>query len=223
MNIQAKVVRLLPLIALLLIAQVAGAHTINYAMEEAPAQQVLWFYLKLGVTHIIPYGIDHILFVVCLCLLQTKWKTILWQATAFTIAHSITLALSSKGIIQLPAQIVEPIIALSILYVAIENLMARQLNRGRLVVIFLFGLIHGLGFASALNEIGLPRNRFFEAIIGFNLGVELGQIMVIAIVFGLFILPFRNKALYQKIVFYPSSLIIILMAGYWTWQRISGV
>lgn len=209
------------LLALLLLTTAgAGAHSINYAMEQAPAQQVFWFYLKLGIEHIVPYGLDHILFVVGLCLLNTKLKPILWQATAFTVAHSITLALSAKGVIDLPAAIVEPIIALSILFVAIENIILKELKPGRLAVVFLFGLIHGLGFASALSETGLPRNRFYGSIIGFNIGVELGQVFVIAVVFGLFIFPFRNKKDYRKWVVYPLSALIALVAGYWTWERL---
>ncbi len=102
-----------------------SAHTINYALEKAPVQNVVWFYLRLGVSHIIPYGLDHILFVVSLCLLSTRIKTILWQATAFTVAHSITLALSMKNIIVAPGAVVEPIISLSILFVAVENLAGR--------------------------------------------------------------------------------------------------
>lgn len=196
------------------------AHTINYVLEKAPVHHVVWFYLKLGITHIIPYGLDHILFVTGLCLLNTKFKTILWQATAFTVAHSITLALSMKGIFNLPSAIVEPIIALSILFVAIENILLSELKPWRVLVVFLFGLIHGLGFASSLNEIGLPRNKFFTSILSFNVGVELGQIAVIAVVFLLFILPFRKNISYKKWVAYPLSALIALVATYWTIERI---
>ena len=136
------------------------AHTINYALENAPQGEVVWYYLKLGFAHIIPQGLDHILFVAGLCLLSTKVKTIFWQATAFTVAHSITLALSMKNIIVAPPAIVEPIIALSILFVAIENIILKELKPWRILIVFLFGLIHGLGFASSLNEIGLPPDKF---------------------------------------------------------------
>src|SRR5215210_4652760 len=132
------------------------AHTINYALEKAPTQHVILYYLKLGFTHIIPEGYDHILFIVGLCLISNKFKPILWQATAFTVAHSITLALSMKNIIVAPSAIVEPIISLSIMFVAIENILFNELKPWRIIVVFMFGLIHGLGFASALNEIGLP-------------------------------------------------------------------
>lgn len=192
-------------------------------MEKAPTGNVIWYYLKLGVQHIIPFGIDHILFIVGLCLLSTNIKTIFWQATAFTIAHSITLALSMQNIINLPSDIVEPIISLSILFVAIENIILSQLKAWRVLIVFLFGLIHGLGFASALNEIGLPRNNFLTSIFSFNLGVELGQLAIILLVFLLIIKPAGKKFWYKKAIAYPLSIIIALIAVYWTVQRISAV
>src|ERR1700704_3604577 len=111
-------------------------HTINYALEKAPVNDVVWYYFKLGISHIVPYGLDHILFVASLCLLNTKFKTILWQATAFTVAHTITLALSMKGIIKLPSEVVEPLIALSIMFVAIENILLSQLKMWRIGIVF---------------------------------------------------------------------------------------
>jgi hydrogenase/urease accessory protein HupE len=198
----------------------ADAHTVNLALEKAPTQDVVWFYLKLGIAHIVPTGIDHILFVVALCLLNTKLRTILWQATAFTVAHSITLALSMKGVVTLPADIVEPLIALSIVFVAVENILISELKVWRILIVFMFGLIHGLGFAAALNEIGLPRNKFFTSIVSFNAGVEIGQIMVILSVFLLLIFPLGKKPWYKKRVVYPISMLIALIATYWTAQRI---
>ncbi len=195
------------------------AHEINYVLENAPVGNVIWFYLKLGFEHILPLGLDHILFVVCLCLLNNKFTTVLWQATAFTVAHSITLALSMQNIIVLPAEIVEPIIALSIFFVAVENLLLDKLKPWRIILVFLFGLIHGIGFASVLSEIGLPRDKFLTSILSFNIGVELGQIAVIAIVFGLLILPFGKKPWYKKRIVYPVSILIALIAAYWTVER----
>ena len=159
----------------------------------------MWFYLKLGFNHIIPNGLDHILFVAGLCLLSTKISTILWQATAFTVAHSITLALSMKNIIVAPPAVVEPIIALSILFVAIENLLLNELKPWRILLVFLFGLIHGMGFASSLNEIGLPPGKFYTSILSFNMGVELGQMAVIAAMFSLIIIPLRKKEPIEKL------------------------
>lgn len=199
----------------------ASAHTINYALENKPAQHVAWFYLKLGFAHIIPNGLDHILFIVALCLLSTKIKTIIWQATAFTIAHTITLALSMKNIIAAPPDVIEPIIALSICFVALENLLVTGLKIWRLVLVFLFGLIHGLGFASSLNEIGLPRNQFYTSIISFNAGVELGQIAIIVLIFSTLVYFFGKKPWYNKVLVYPLSLLIAFIAFYWTLQRLS--
>jgi uncharacterized membrane protein len=207
-------------IVLLLLASQSFAHSINYALDDAPVQDVVLFYLKLGFTHIIPSGRDHILFVMGLCLLSTNVKTILWQATAFTIAHSVTLALSMKNIIMAPSAVVEPIIALSILFVAIENILLSKLKPWRILLVFLFGLIHGLGFASSLNEIGLPPGKFMTSIIAFNVGVEFGQVAVIAGMFCLLIGPLRTKSWYRKRVVYTMSSAIALVAVYWTVQRI---
>jgi hypothetical protein len=189
-------------------------------LEKAPVENVIWFYLKLGFEHIIPLGVDHILFVVCLCLLNNKFKTVLWQATAFTVAHSITLALSMQNIIVLPAAIVEPIIALSIFFVAVENLLLDKLKPWRIILVFIFGLIHGVGFASVLSEIGLPRDKFLTSILSFNLGVEIGQIAVISILFALIILPFGKKLWYKRYIVYPLSVLTACIALYWTVQRL---
>jgi len=196
------------------------AHPINITMERAPTQDVIWFYLKMGITHIIPYGFDHILFVTSLCLLSNRMKTILWQASAFTVAHSITLALSMKNIIVAPGQLVEPVISLSIVFVAVENILLNELKPWRILVVFFFGLVHGMGFASALSEVGLPRNNFFTSILAFNLGVEAGQIIVILFVFGLLVAPFGRRINFKKQFVYPLSIIIALIATYWTIERV---
>jgi uncharacterized membrane protein len=208
------------LISLLFISPVVFAHTINYVLERAPAKDVVWYYLKLGFQHIIPLGPDHILFVISLCLLSTKVKTILWQATAFTIAHTVTLALSMKNIIVAPPAVVEPIIALSICFVAVENLLITELKAWRVLVVFLFGLIHGMGFASALNEIGLPRNQFYTSVLSFNAGVELGQITIILAMFALIIHWWGKKPWYRQRIVYPLSACIALIAAFWTVQRV---
>ncbi len=199
----------------------ANAHpVVNYALKDASGGEIFWFYTKLGITHIIPKGFDHILFVTSLCLLSTSIKTILWQASAFTVAHSITLALSVKGYFVAPGTIVEPIIALSIVFVAIENIIVSELKAWRILIVFMFGLIHGMGFASALNETGIPPNGFIESILSFNLGVEIGQVIVILIVFGLVIIPFGKMKDYKKRVVLPISVVIALIAAYWTVERI---
>jgi hypothetical protein len=198
----------------------ALAHTINYALEKEPRGLVIIYYLELGFRHIIPSGLDHILFVSALCLLSTKIKTILWQATAFTVAHSVTLALSMKNIIVVPPAITEPIIALSIVFVAIENILFSELKAWRVLIVFMFGLIHGLGFASALNEIGLPPNKFYTSILAFNGGVELGQVVIIVLVFALLVALWGKKDWYRQRIVYPLSVLIALVAGYWTITRL---
>ena len=208
------------LLALLFFMQNLFAHSINYALQNAPVDKVVWFYLKLGYQHIMPYGVDHILFVVSLCLLSTNIKTIFWQATAFTVAHSITLALSMKNMIVAPGAVVEPIIALSIVFVSIENMLLTTLKPWRIAIVFLFGLIHGMGFASSLNEIGLPADKFFTSVLAFNIGVELGQVTIITAMFVLIIIPLRNKTWYRYGVVYFLSAIIAIIASYWTVQRV---
>ena len=208
------------LITLLFFFYPVIAHSINYALQDAPVDRVVWFYLKLGYQHIMPYGIDHILFVVSLCLLSTNIKTIFWQATAFTVAHSITLAMSMKNLIVAPGAVVEPIIALSIVFVAIENMLLTTLKPWRIAIVFLFGLIHGMGFASSLNEIGLPADKFFTSVLAFNVGVELGQITIITAMFVFLIIPLRKKGWYRKGVVYPLSAVIAIIAAYWTVQRV---
>lgn len=210
------------LFAAVIISQYVLAHNINNALKDAPVNEVAGFYLQLGFKHIIPLGTDHILFIIGLCLLQTSFKNILWQATAFTLAHTITLALSMKGIVVAPPALIEPIIALSIAFVAIENFFITAVKPWRLLLVFIFGLVHGLGFASVLNEIGLPPDRFTSAILFFNLGVELGQVTVIALFFLLLALPFKNRWWYNKAIVYPVSGLIACIAVYWTVERVVG-
>jgi HupE / UreJ protein len=214
---------IIPLLLMLIILTpgLALGHAINYGLEKAPDSHVVWYYLQLGVWHIIPLGTDHILFVISLCLLSTHIKSILWQATAFTMAHSVTLALSMKGILVAPGAVVEPIIALSIVFVAAENIFLSELKPWRIAIVFLFGLIHGLGFASALNEIGLPRNKFYTSILSFNAGVEIGQVIVIICVFLFIIIPLGRREWYRKFVVYPMSILIAMIALYWFVKRLS--
>lgn len=147
--------------------------------------QVFGTYIPVGFDHILPKGLDHILFVLGLFFLSTRFTPLLWQVTSFTLAHTVTLAMAVLGIVSVPASIVEPLIAASIVYVAVENMVSDKLHRWRPFVIFGFGLLHGLGFASVLAEFGLPDGQVIPALIGFNIGVELGQLTVIAAAFVL--------------------------------------
>lgn len=180
--------------------------------------EVVGTYLGLGFTHIVPKGLDHILFVAGIFLLGTRLTPMLAQVTTFTVAHTITLGLSMVGVLSLPARVVEPLIALSIAYVAIENLVTSELKPWRLALVFGFGLLHGLGFAGVLAELGLPRGEFAAALMSFNLGVEGGQLAVIA---GLFaVLGWARRApWYRRAAVVPLSLAIAAVGVYWTVTR----
>jgi HupE / UreJ protein len=196
------------------------AHDVVGELENMSKTDAAFLYLKLGFEHILPLGLDHILFVLSLYLLSPKLKPVLLQATAFTIAHSITLGLAMFNVITPPAAIVEPIIALSILYVALENIFSPGLKKSRIGIIFLFGLVHGMGFANALGELGLPQNAYVTSLVMFNVGVELGQLAVIIAAFLLFGKWFGDKPYYRKAVVIPLSVIISLIALYWTVERV---
>ena len=176
-------------------------------------------YLMLGFEHILPEGTDHILFVLGLFLLGSRWRPLLWQVTAFTIAHSITLGLSLYGVIRLPAGVVEPLIALSIAFVAVENICTAELKPWRPFVVFAFGLMHGLGFAGVLTSLGLPRADFLPALVAFNTGVELGQLTVITLAF-LVVGWWRNRQWYRPAIVIPASGAIAVTGVFWTVQRI---
>jgi hydrogenase/urease accessory protein HupE len=175
-------------------------------------------YLELGFTHILPKGADHILFVLGLFLLSARVKPVLIQVTTFTIAHSVTLALSMYGIVSLPGSIVEPLIALSIVYVALENLRTRRLTIWRVMLVFLFGLLHGLGFAGVLKDLQLPRSEFLLGLVCFNLGVEAGQLAVIALAAGL-VGWWRGRDWYRARIVVPASVTIAAIGLYWTLTR----
>ena len=178
-------------------------------------------YVGLGYIHILPKGLDHILFVLGLFLLSKKFKPLLWQVTAFTLAHTITLALSIYGVISVSSLIIEPLIALSIAYVGIENMLTRELKPWRVAIVFLFGLLHGMGFAGVLTELGLPESQFVTALITFNVGVELGQLSVILLAFLAVFWLRKNEELYRKLIILPGSLGISLMGLFWTWERLA--
>ena len=208
------------LILFFLVSNSLFAHDVVGELEKMSKSDAAILYLQLGFTHIIPLGFDHILFVLSLFLLSPKLKPVLWQATAFTVAHSITLGLAMFKVITPSPAIVEPIIALSIMYVALENIISPSLKKSRIGVVFLFGLVHGMGFANALGSLGLPQNSYLTSLIMFNVGVELGQLAVILSAFFLFGKWFGNKPYYRKFIVIPLSVLITIMAGYWTVERL---
>ena len=179
---------------------------------------VAGLYLQFGFVHIVPEGADHILFVLGLFLLSARLRPLVWQVTAFTVAHAVTLTLAALGYVALPAQIVEPLIALSIAYVGVENMLVDRLTRWRPAVVFGFGLLHGLGFAGVLGELGLPDQERLLALVTFNLGIELGQLAVIlaaALTFGWF----RSRPWYRARLAVPASAAIALAGLVWAAQR----
>ena len=184
--------------------------------------QVAVQYLGLGYTHILPKGLDHILFVLGLFLLSTRLRPLLVQVTAFTIAHTITLALTIYGVFALAPSIVEPLIALSIAYVAVENLVTADLKPWRIVLVFAFGLLHGMGFAGVLADLGLPRGDFVTALVTFNVGVEAGQLTVIAAAFAAAV-AVRDRPWYRGRVVVPLSLLIAAVGLFWTAERVLAV
>ncbi len=177
-------------------------------------------YIPVGFDHIVPKGLDHILFVLGLFFFSTRAGPLLWQVTAFTVAHTVTLALSSLGYVQLPGSIVEPLIAASIVFVAVENALAGgRLSPWRPAVVFGFGLLHGLGFAAVLGEFGLPEGAFLPALIGFNIGVELGQLFVISCASVLFWTWAARQDWYRRAVAVPASLAIAAVGAFWVVER----
>jgi hypothetical protein len=208
------------LILFFLLSQQLSAHTVVGELEKMSKTNAAFLYLFLGYQHILPLGFDHILFIVSLFLLNPRLKPLLWQATAFTVAHSITLSLTMFHIIVPSPRLIEPLIAISILYVALENIFLTKVRRTRVAVVFIFGLVHGMGFASALGQLGLPQNAYLLSLIMFNLGVECGQITIIVLAYFLIGKWFGNKPYYRKIFVIPISTVIACIAMYWTVQRL---
>ena len=173
-----------------------------------------------GFEHIVPKGLDHILFVLGLFFFSLRLRPLLGQVTAFTLAHTTTLALASLQIVSIPASIVEPLIAASIVYVAVENILGGKVGPVRVAVVFAFGLLHGLGFASVLSDVGLPEGRFAISLIAFNIGVELGQLSVIAAAFVALGLPFGRQPWYRSRVAVPASVAIAAVGAWWTFERV---
>ncbi|MBM1688316.1 HupE/UreJ family protein [Sulfitobacter geojensis] len=203
--------------------------------DAMTASQALISYIPVGFDHILPQGLDHILFVLGLFLLSTRWGPLLWQVTAFTLAHTVTLALGATGWVSIPGSIVEPLIAASIVYVAVENIFMRGLSKWRPLIVFGFGLLHGLGFASVLGEFGLPDGQFIPALIGFNVGVELGQLTVIALAALLIWLSVRaaeaakidgeegavrSYPVMFRAVSVTGSLLIAIIGAWWVIERV---
>lgn len=188
----------------------------SQAVAHSPS---LMGWLKLGFEHVIPLGLDHILFILGIFFLSPHWKTLLTQSLVFTVAHSITLGMTVAKVFPVNPGIIEPLIALSIAYVAIENLFLKELKPWRLGLIFALGLLHGMGFGSVMSELPLSSRSLVVPIIGFNLGVEVAQVTILALALGA-TFWFQEKKAYQWLRI-ASSLAIALTGLIWTVQRIS--
>ena len=184
------------------------------------AASVFVRYIGVGFDHIIPKGLDHILFVLGLFFLSLHLRPLITQITVFTVAHTITLALASLGYVSVNPAIVEPLIAASIVYVAVENIFTSRITWWRPIVIFAFGLLHGLGFASVLGEFGLAPGRFVAGLIGFNVGVEVGQLTVIALAFLAVGYWFGKEPWYRARISIPASVFIAIVGAYWAIERV---
>ncbi len=199
----------------------AGARSQPVAFREfkpPTTATVLARYTVLGFLHILPKGLDHILFVLGLFLLCSRRKPLLIMVTGFTLAHSLTLALSVTGLVRLPSGPVEILIALSICYVAVEVAMGREYKWRHTLLVFAFGLLHGLGFAGVLSELGLPHGQLPAALLAFNVGVELGQITVLAMAFAAFGW-WRAKSFYVPYMVRPASVLIGCVGMFWVVER----
>lgn len=190
------------------------------AQEVMTNLQLFMQFIPVGFDHITPKGLDHILFVIGLFLFSTQFRPLFWQISAFTLAHTITLALATLNIVTVSASIVEPLIAISIAYVAIENIFVTKISMRRPLIIFGFGLLHGLGFASVLSDFGLPGAGFVAALIGFNVGVEIGQLTVIAVCFLGMAYWLRDKDWYRTLIVIPLSIAIAVIGLWWAFERV---
>lgn len=191
---------------------------------ERPALETFGLYVQIGVQHILPGGLDHILFVLALFFSTRRLRPLLIQISAFTIAHTMTLAMVASGVFAPPASIVEPLIAATIAFVAIENLVFKDMTRWRPAVVFAFGLIHGMGFAGFFGSLGLPDGQFWSALIGFNIGVEIGQIAVV-LAAALLLWPLRQfwtEARYRQFIVWPACGAIGFIGAFWTVERLLG-
>lgn len=176
-------------------------------------------YVTSGFNHVIPFGLDHVLFIVVLFFLSKNAMNAVRQALVFTLAHSITLALVVLGYIPPSMAWTESLIAFSIFLVALENIYEPMFKQWRYSIVFAFGLLHGLGFANALHEVGIQSDNIGSALLGFNIGVELAQALIIVLLHGLVASPFKNNPNYNQYIIKPISIGIAAIALFWSVER----
>ena len=205
-----------------LTARQPTVHLYGSALDRRGMGEIARAYLVLGVEHILS-GVDHLMFVASLLFLVGFRRKLIWTISAFTLAHSLTLACAALGWLTLRSAPVEASIALSIVLVAAEALHTRETIARRLpaLVAFLFGLVHGLGFAGALKDIGLPQSHLATALLSFNLGVETGQLMAVAVAWAAWGLVHKLPAAQRARV--PLLYGIGSVAAFWSWVRIVAI
>lgn len=203
-------------LACLAAANLAHAHAVLLEKDAPPLAE----YFRLGVVHILT-GFDHLVFLIGVVMIATRTRSVLWAVTAFTLAHSLTLALSAFGVVTVSPALVEPLIALSVAYVGLENFWVRDGGQ-RYRITFAFGLVHGLGFAGALQEIGLPADRAAAALACFNLGVEVGQLAVLAWVWPLLVWMRRSQRLRLEKLARLVNVALVVLGVTWAIERSLG-
>ena len=208
------------------IQQSETASVLDEFGNERSVASTAALYITIGVRHILPDGLDHILFVLAIFLASIRFRALAIQISAFTVAHTATLALAATGVITPTPAIVEPLIALTIGFVAVENLFFKDMTKWRPAVVFGFGLVHGMGFAGFFGELGLPPGQFWSALISFNVGVEIGQLLVIAaaatVGWGLrrVLNDPTGARQYRRFVVLPGSALIGFVGFWWAVERI---
>lgn len=198
------------------------SNAFSLAIKAPPAvTDVITTYVHSGIIHIIPDGLDHILFVIGLLAYSLSGRALIWQVSLFTVAHTLTLGLASLGWVTISGDVVEPLIALSIAWIGIENMRQKKpgLRLSRAVVVFGFGLLHGLGFASVLSDFGLPNTAFIVGLVSFNVGVEIGQLLIVLPIFfaikALKLSPWAFRRGFQL----PVSVAISAIGLFWVAER----
>lgn len=184
----------------------------------ASAGIVIPEYFRIGFTHVFPGGLDHILFILGLFFLTRNFGVLLFQMTLFTLAHSLTLGLAIYGLLAVPTPVVDVAIALSIAFIAIENLFSDRLSRWRPWVVFGSGLVHGLGFAHTFLETTVAPGDFLPALFSFNVGIECGQIAVVGVASAVLMVCWKYDW-YRPVIARPASVMIAVLGTYWAVER----
>lgn len=197
----------------------SGMIDIDHPQSRSATARFMQF-IAIGFGHVIPQGRDHILFIIGMALSSLLWRRLLILVSSFTLAHTLTLALAMFGLVEISARIIEPLIAFSIAYVAIENLLIKPNIKRQTSVVFIFGLVHGLGFASMLKGFEMPVDTFATSLIGFNIGVEFAQIVLVSIVLLLLLIIRKLKLNYRQLAVIPASVVIAIFGMVWGVERL---